>query len=171
VLLQAWWVPQNRTIVNNFCQVFTGQIPFLSPNKQYWSTEGTYYMLHTYTQLFYGPFAWTTWVSRCQRKTSCGLYGAREDDRGRHTDHLDGRHSIWTNQRPTSITLPHFFTPDAIAATTLPVYPGLGQAPNMLVYISSGMVHYMLRNTNFLLMPRGVVALHPKLRLPMSEFH
>jgi len=28
------------------------------------------------------------------------FYGAREDNRGTHTDHLAGRHSIWTNQRP-----------------------------------------------------------------------
>jgi len=29
-------------------------------------------------QPFYGPFSGTTWVSRCQKRTS-GLYGARED--------------------------------------------------------------------------------------------
>jgi len=34
---------------------------------------------HTTTpQPFYGPFSGTTWVSRCQKRTS-GLYGARED--------------------------------------------------------------------------------------------
>jgi len=27
-------------------------------------------------QQFYHPFSWTTWVSRCQKRTS-GLYGAR----------------------------------------------------------------------------------------------
>ena len=30
------------------------------------------------------------------------LYGAREDNRGRHTNHPAGRHSVRTNQRPTS---------------------------------------------------------------------
>ena len=34
---------------------------------------------------------------------SSGLYGAREYNRCRHTDHLAGRHSIRTNQRPTII--------------------------------------------------------------------
>jgi len=29
-------------------------------------------------QPFYGPFSGTTWVSRCEKRTS-GLYGARED--------------------------------------------------------------------------------------------
>ena len=29
-----------------------------------------------------------TWVSRCQKKFSFGLYGAKEDNRGRHTKHL-----------------------------------------------------------------------------------
>ena len=32
------------------------------------------------------------------------------------------------------------FMPDALPATTLPIYPGLGQAPNMLVCLSSGLV-------------------------------
>jgi len=32
------------------------------------------------------------------------------------------------------------FMPDALPATTLPLYPGLGQAPNMLACIPSGMV-------------------------------
>jgi len=35
------------------------------------------YMLPV-SQPFYGPFSGTTWVSRCQKRTS-GLYGARED--------------------------------------------------------------------------------------------
>ena len=26
-------------------------------------------LTHTHTQLFYGPFSWTTWVSRCQKRT------------------------------------------------------------------------------------------------------
>ena len=33
---------------------------------------------------------------------------------------------------------PHHFTPDALPDTTLPIYPGLGQAPNMLACIPSG---------------------------------
>jgi len=33
------------------------------------------------------------------------------------------------------------FSPDALPAATLPIYPGLGQAPNMLACIPSGMVH------------------------------
>jgi len=41
----------------------------------------------------------TTQVSRCQKRT-CGLYGARKINRGRHTDHPAGRHSIRTNQCP-----------------------------------------------------------------------
>jgi len=41
---------------------------------------------------------------------------------------------------PTPLS-PHFFTPDALPATTLPIYPGLGQAPNLLACIPSGVVH------------------------------
>jgi len=47
-----------------------------------------------------------TQVSRCQKSASSGLYGAREDIRGRHTDSPAGRHSIQTNQRSTSIVPP-----------------------------------------------------------------
>jgi len=32
------------------------------------------------------------------------------------------------------------FTPDALAAATLPIYPGFGQAPNMMACIPSGVV-------------------------------
>jgi len=60
---------------------------------------------HTHTWPFYGPFSGSTQVSRRQKKSS-GLYGAREDNRGRHTDRLDGHHSIRNNQRPTSIIPP-----------------------------------------------------------------
>jgi len=36
------------------------------------------YQSHTHIQPFYSPFAGTTRVSRCQKRTS-GLYRARED--------------------------------------------------------------------------------------------
>ena len=75
-------------------------------------------------------------MSRCQKKAS-GLYGAREDNRGRHTDHPAGRYSVWINQRPSIIILP-IFMPDALPASTLPLYPGLGQAPNILACILNG---------------------------------
>jgi len=35
----------------------------------------------TTPQPFYGPFSRTTQVSRCQKKASSGLYGAREDNK------------------------------------------------------------------------------------------
>jgi len=40
----------------------------------------------THTQPFCGPFSGAVWVSQCQKKSVSGLYGAREDSRGRHTD-------------------------------------------------------------------------------------
>jgi len=61
----------------------------------------------TTPQPFYGPFSGTTRVSRCQKRTS-GLYGAREINRGRHTDHPAGRHSILTNQCPPPLSPPYF---------------------------------------------------------------
>ena len=53
-----------------------------------------------------------------------------------HTDNPAGRHSIRTNHWPISIT-PLIFVPDALPAATLPIYPGFGQAPNMLACIPS----------------------------------
>jgi len=65
-------------------------------------------VIYAHIQSFYGPFSGTTRVSWCQKKSSSGLYGAREDNSGRHTDHPAGCHSIQTNQQFTSIT-PHFY--------------------------------------------------------------
>jgi len=41
---------------------------------------------------------------------------------------------------PTS-AIPIIFTPDDLPGTTLRIYPGLGQAPNMLACIANGLVH------------------------------
>jgi len=40
----------------------------------------------------------TTRVSQCQKNLLLDFNGAREDNRGRHTDNPAGRHSIRTNQ-------------------------------------------------------------------------
>jgi len=45
-------------------------------------------------------------------------------------------HSIQTNWCPTS-AIPTIFTPDSLPGTTLPIYPGLGQSPNMLACLNS----------------------------------
>jgi len=81
-----------------------------------------------------------TTVSWCRKKSS-GLRGAREDNRGRHADHPDEQLSttasgLISNPRSSS----PIFMPDALPATTLPLYPGWGQAPNMLSCIPSGVV-------------------------------
>jgi len=51
---------------------------------------------------------------------------------------------------PTS-TIPTIFVPDALPDTTLAIYPGLGQALNMLAWIPGGLVAYpklFLQNIN-----------------------
>jgi len=45
---------------------------------------------------------------------------------------------IRTNQRPTSI-IPHFYA-GCPSCCNPPLYPGLGQAPNMLACVPNGMV-------------------------------
>jgi len=53
--------------------------------------------------------------------------------------------TIWLGATPSGlISNLHpsspIFTPDALPAATLPIYPGFGQAPNMLACIPSGLV-------------------------------
>ena len=62
-----------------------------------------------------------------------------EDNTGKCTNNLDGLPSRLTGASISAI--PTIFTQDALPYTTLPIYPGLGQAPNMLACIPSGLVH------------------------------
>jgi len=62
-----------------------------------------------------------------------------EDNTGRHTNNLDGLQPIQINWRPIS-AIPTIVTPDTLPGTTLPIYPGSGQAPNMLACIPGGLV-------------------------------
>jgi len=55
-----------------------------------------------------------------------------------NADSLDGPHSIRLISNQPSIN-PSIFMPDALPAATLPIYPGLGQTPNMLVCMPSGL--------------------------------
>jgi len=48
-------------------------------------------------------------------------------------------HPIQTNSR-THLYISTIFTLDAFPDTTLPIYPGLGQAPNMLACIPGGLM-------------------------------
>jgi len=48
---------------------------------------------------------------------------------------------------PTS-AIPTIFTQDALPYTTLPIYPGLGQALNMLACIPSGLVAHPVAESN-----------------------
>ena len=59
-----------------------------------------FYVINTqYTQPFYGPFSRSTRVRRCQRELVDFMVQGKIN-RGRHTDHPAGRHSIRTNQCP-----------------------------------------------------------------------
>ena len=60
---------------------------------------------------------------------SSRFYSAGNDNRSRHTDSPSGRHPIWTTGA-LRLHHPPIFTPNALSAATLPIYPGLGQAPN-----------------------------------------
>jgi len=51
------------------------------PKTWIWSECTHQLRYHHPPQLFYGLFSGTTQVSRCQKKASSGLYGAREDNK------------------------------------------------------------------------------------------
>ena len=90
-------------------------------------------------QPLYDPFSKTTRVSRCQKKSSSGLCGVQGAISKADTSTMrQGATPIGLiNDPPPS---PSIFTPDALHATTLPIYPGFGQAPNMPACIPSGLV-------------------------------
>jgi len=76
-------------------------------------------------------FPGTTWVSRCQKKASSGLYGAREDNKGQ-THRQSGLGAtpsgLISNSPPSS----PIFTPDALPATTLLTLLAWDRHRNML---------------------------------------
>ena len=86
------------------------------------------------------PFFWDNPGELLPEENLLDFYGARKDNRDRHIHHPAGRYSIRTNKSVTHFHHPLFFTPDALPAVTLPLYPGLGHTTNMLVCIPSGVV-------------------------------
>jgi len=106
----------------------------------------------THTQPFYGPLSGTTGVGRYQKRHSptltCNVLWESviildfikhgEDKRGKCADNSARCQTIRTIDAP-SPSSPNF-TLDALPAATLPIYPGLGQAPNVLDCIPGGLV-------------------------------
>ena len=71
-------------------------------------------------------------ISTSSITAACHLLGYMVQGKittGRCTDSAAGRHPVLNVGAPTSI-IPLIFTPNALSAATLPIYPGLGQAPN-----------------------------------------
>jgi len=92
--------PDNHASTLSLNLYFTGQMLFLMSNQQYQSTEGN---TTTTPQPFYGPFF------RDHPDENFWTMMQGEINRGRHTDHLAGCHSIRTNQCPPPPS-PIFFT-------------------------------------------------------------
>ena len=64
-------------------------------------------------------------------------------------------HPIQTNWCP-HLCHPCHFTPDALPGTTLPIYPGLGQAPNMHFVYFCERAQFSWKTLNFLVLVMGV---------------
>jgi len=90
----------------------------------------------THTQPFYGPYFVTTWVSRCDIFLDF-MVQWKITEADTPTIQLGASPSALISDSPPSSPI---LMPDALTATTLPIYPGLGQAPNMLACIPSGLV-------------------------------
>jgi len=87
------------------------------------------------TELFSGLFASTGWVSRHQKgQIWTFMVQAKISEADTPTISLGASPSRLISDPPPSNPI---FTPDALPAATLPLYPGLGQAPSMLACISS----------------------------------
>jgi len=92
---------------------------------------------HTDTTTILWPFSGTTRVSRCQKKTSSGLtVKGKITEADTPTFRLGATPCGLCDPPPSS----PIFMLDALYAATLPVYPDLGQAPNMLACIPSGFI-------------------------------
>ena len=81
---------------------FTGWMLFLTPSQQCQNTEGS---THTYTQPFLRPF-FRDYPGEPLPEENLDFYGAREGNRGRHTNCPAGRHSIQTISNPPLSSLP-----------------------------------------------------------------
>jgi len=93
-----------------------------------WNLSGTTWV-SWYQKVHFAIF----WIFRCKMKiTQADAPIIRMDC-----------HPIRTNCCPIS-AIPTIFTPYALRSTTLPIYPGLEQAPNMLPGITSGLVTYVV---------------------------
>jgi len=93
-------------------------------------------MNNRHTQPFYGSFSGTTQVSRCQKKKLLLDFMVQgeilEAERQTHRQSGWGHSARLISDPPPSSPI---FTPDALPVATLPIYPGLGQEPNMLACI------------------------------------
>jgi len=74
----------------------------------------------TTPQPFYGPFSGTIQVSRCQKKASSGLYGAREDNK-RQTHRQSGWVPLHPDQSAIHVHQSPIFTSDDLPAATLTI--------------------------------------------------
>jgi len=91
----------------NFCGQKTGKFDV----ELLWLQTTTPHHNH-FTALSPGPPGWAG-----ARRELLDFMVQGKINRGRHTDHLAGRHSIWTKQCPPP-PLPHiFYGPDALPAT------------------------------------------------------
>jgi len=121
--------------------VFTGRMPFLPHKQQRQSTVGilkkVLSILHnTHTQRFHSSLdcVQDNLGELVPEGIFCHLLDflvQNEDNRQTH------QQSGWTATPSRLIgapicIIPTIFTPNALPGTTLPIYPGLGEAPNML---------------------------------------
>jgi len=151
IIVHIWPVSCNETVLENY--TFLVYVNYTHPghqtsifgkkNRAYYIRIFTVHVMHAHTHthtydrfmaLFLGLPGWTG----ARRKLLLDFMVQGVILEADNTNNPDGHHSIRTNQRPIpSCTI---FTPDALPVATLPIYPGLRQAPNMRDCIPSGLV-------------------------------
>ena len=90
------------------CKILTPDISHPLLRAQHTSTPPHH---NRFTALFPGPPGWAG-----ARRELLDFMVRGEINRGRHTDHLAGLHSIWTNQCPPPPSRHVFYGPDALPA-------------------------------------------------------
>ena len=93
----------------------------------------------THTQPSYGPFQELPGWAGARRNLLHFVVQGKITEADTLTTQVGATPSGLISDPPPSS--PYFFTPDALPAATFPLYPGLGQASNVLACIPCGVVY------------------------------
>ena len=144
LLLSFWTTNKEHWYIKYMTRHFTHTYMWWKGYRNKTSNKYSYYLSLNYhkrfTALFPGPPGWVS-----ARRELMDFMVQGKINRGRHTDHPDGRHSIRTNQCPLPPS-PIFYRPDALPATQPTVLKHWRQHTSVLITIVYP--HFQTTTTN-----------------------